>query len=148
MRDIRLRDSIPNLVSRLFRSMARIHNRALKGFEISAVQAHVLTVLWLEGPMNMGELQAVLALKSSTLTGTIDRMEQAGLVRRVEEPGDRRAWRIEPASWPQRKRDELERQLSATEAECFEELGAGERKELVRLLTKAIASIERADHGE
>src|SRR4051812_15436065 len=106
MRDIRLRDSIPNLVSKLFRSIARIHNRALKGFEISAGQAHVLTILWLEGPMSMGELQGSLALKSSTLTGMIDRMEESGLVRRVEEPGDRRAWRVEPAAWPARKKDE------------------------------------------
>jgi len=40
----------------------------------------VLSVLWLEGPLTIGELQAILALGSSTLTGTIDRMEKAGLV--------------------------------------------------------------------
>jgi DNA-binding MarR family transcriptional regulator len=142
MRDIRLRDSIPNLVGRLFRSVARIHNKALRGFDISAVQATVLTVLWSEGPLTMGELQAMLALKSSTLTGTIDRMEEAKLVRRVEEPGDRRAWRIEPVAWPARKQAALVDQLMTTEGECFARLTSAERKELVRLLHKAVASIE------
>ena len=142
MRDIRLRDSLPHQLGRLFRQVARVHGRVVKRFEISAVQAHILSVLWLEGPMTMGELQAQLALGSSTLTGAIDRMERTGLVRREADPGDRRAVRLQPASWPARRKDALLEALSEAEESCFQALGAAERRELLRLLGKAGAALE------
>jgi DNA-binding MarR family transcriptional regulator len=134
-------------VGKLFRQMARVHGRAVKPFEVSAVQANILSVLWLEGPLTIGELQAALALGSSTLTGAVDRMEKAGLVKRTAVAGDRRAWRLEPAAWPQKKKDALLVTLDATEKACFAELSAQERRELARLLGKAIDSIAKVDDG-
>lgn len=148
MRDIRIRDSIPSLVARLFRQVARVNNRALKRFDLSAVHTHILALLWLEGPMTIGELQKALALGSSTLTGALDRMEKANLVRRAPVPGDRRATRIEPAAWPEKRRNAVIDALTKTEAECFEKMTATERKDLVRLLHKAIDSIQEHDDGE
>ena len=148
MRDTRLRDSIPNLVGKLFRHLARIHGRAVKPFEISAVQANVLSVLWLEGSMTIGELQSALALGSSTLTGAVDRMEKAGLVKRTAVSGDRRAVRLEPVTWPTKKKEQLIAVLADTEKSCFDSLTAAERRELVRLLGKAIESIARVDDGD
>jgi MarR family transcriptional regulator, organic hydroperoxide resistance regulator len=147
MRDNRIRDSIPNLVAKLFRQTARVHGRAVGRFEISAVQANILAVLWLEGSMTIGELQAALALGSSTLTGAVDRMERANLVKRVEVHGDRRAWRLEPAPWPAKKREALIETLAETERRCFVQLTAAERKQLAVLLEKAIASISAIDRG-
>jgi DNA-binding MarR family transcriptional regulator len=143
-----VRDSIPNRVGKLFRHVARVYNQAFKRFEISAVHANVLVVLWSDGPMTLGELQAELALGSSTLTGAIDRMERAGLVRRVAVEGDRRASRLEPVDWPAKKREALMAEIAETEARCFAGLTAAERKELLRLLGKAIESINEADHGD
>lgn len=148
MRDSRLRDSIPNRVGKLFRMIARVHGKAVRPFELSAVHANILTVLWVEGAMTMGELQAALALGSSTLTGAIDRMEKAGLVRREKVAGDRRAFRLEPVAWPAKKRDALLEHLRATEERCLAGLSASERRELGRLLDKAIASTEEVDDGE
>jgi DNA-binding MarR family transcriptional regulator len=145
MRDSRLRDSISNKLGKLFRIMARAHNRALKPFEISAVQAHILATLWIAGPLTIGELQTVLALGSSTLTGALDRMEKIALVKRVPVPGDRRAFRLEPANWPARKKEALLETLSATEDRCFDGLTQTERRELVRLLDKGLASISEVD---
>ena len=147
MRDTRIRDSISNQVGKLFRHVARVHNRAVKRFELSAVQANILAILWGEGGMNIGELQAELALGSSTLTGAIDRMERAGLVRRVASAGDRRAVRIEPVAWTARKREALGDAFAATEEACYAELSASERRELIRLLDKAISSIGKVDRG-
>jgi DNA-binding MarR family transcriptional regulator len=142
---MRMRDSLSNQVGKLFRHVARVHNRAIKRFELSAVQANILAILWSEGPMNIGELQATLALGSSTLTGAIDRMERAGLVRRLAAAGDRRAVRLEPVAWPTRKRDALTEAFIATEAACYADLSLAERRELMRLLGKAITSIEKVD---
>ena len=73
---------MPNQLGKLFRVMARTYNKALVPFEISSVQAHILATLWIEGAMTIGELQAHMMLGSSTLTGAVDRMERAGLVKR------------------------------------------------------------------
>lgn len=125
--------------------MARTYNKALTPFEISSVQAHILATLWIEGPMTIGELQARLMLGSSTLTGAIDRMEKATLVRRLPVEGDRRAYRLEPVAWPAKKAEGLLDTLADTEDQCFRGLTAAERKELARLLGKALSAFTEAD---
>ena len=107
--------------------------------------SHILATLWLRGPLTVGQLQAQLALGSSTLTGAIDRMEKLGLVARKPVPGDRRAFLLAPVEWPVKKREALLTKLEQTESECFAELSAAERRELARLLAKALLSIERVD---
>src|SRR6185295_17264334 len=98
MRDVRVRGTLSNQVGQLFRRLARVHNRMLRPFEISAVQANILSILWESGAMTIGELQAELAIGSSTLTGAVDRMERVGLVRREDHPRDRRAIRLVPVT--------------------------------------------------
>ena len=132
---------MPNAVVRLFRLINRVHNRGLKPTGISAEQAHVLSILWVLGPITMGQLQRHLAVSSATLTGAIDRMEAQELVRRVPSPDDRRAFVLEPRL-AAKKRAQVEAILEADEQRCFAVLTAGERKELLRLLDKVIAHLE------
>ncbi|SRR5258706_10266830 len=143
MQDDRLRASLPHAVVRFFRLMNREHNRAFQTLGVSAEQAHVLSLLWELGPMTIGELQRQLALSSPTLTGAIDRMEQQKLVRRVPSPTDRRAFRIEPTA-PAALRREVNAVVDRVEAHCFEGLTAAERRDLLRLVTKAASALEGA----
>jgi len=144
MRDSRVRDSIHHRVGKLFRLVARDHNRALKPLGVSAVQANILAVLWTLGPLTMGQLMEELAMGSSTLTGAIDRMEREGLVKRSKVPGDRRAFRVEPAAWPERRREAVLRRLDETEQAGLAALSTADRRALARLLDRAIESIGRA----
>lgn len=137
----RFRSSLPNAVVRLFRLVNRVHNRGLKPTGISAEQAHVLSLLWLFGPLTIGQLQRMLALSSPTMTGAIDRMEAQELVRRVPSPDDGRAFLLEPLL-PAKKRAQVEGILEADEQRCFSVLTAPERKELARLLDKVISHLE------
>lgn len=137
----RFRSSLPNAVVRLFRLINRVHNRGLKPTGISAEQAHVLSLLWLFGPLTIGQLQRMLALSSPTMTGAIDRMEAQELVRRVPSPDDGRAFLLEPLL-PAKKRTQVEAILEADEQRCFSVLTAPERKELARLLDKVISHLE------
>ncbi len=141
MQDIRLQTSLGFALVRAFRAVNRASNRALRPLGLSAEQGHVLIVLWLEGPMKVGKLQRMLSLSSATLTGAIDRMQDAGLVRRVPDPDDRRAFRLEPVPLESRKRRNVEATLEKVEAECFSALSAAERKRLFTLLEKISAAL-------
>ena len=136
MQDDRIKSSLGYALGRAFRQVNRASSRALLPFELSAEQAHILLILWIEGPLKIGELQRVLSLSSGTLTGAIDRMHKAGLVRRVEDPKDGRAVRVEPAPFDTKRRRAIETALEATEAASFSRLTTRERQELLRLLTK------------
>lgn len=140
MQDDPLRSSIANAVVRLFRFVNRVHNRQLKPLGVSAEQAHILTLLAVEGPMTMGKLQRLLALSSPTLTGAIDRLEAQELVRRVLSPEDRRAFLLEPRV-PSRKQAQIEAAIDEGDRICFGMLTAKERKELLRLLDKCSAHV-------
>ena len=61
--------------------------------------------------------ERALVLSSGTLTGAIDRMEKAGLVRRAPDPRDGRAWRIEPVPMNAKRRQAIEDTLERTEDE-------------------------------
>jgi DNA-binding MarR family transcriptional regulator len=137
----RFRSSLPNAVVRLFRLINRVHNRGLKPTGISAEQAHVLSLLWLFGPLTIGQLQRMLALSSPTMTGAVDRMEAQELVRRVPSPDDGRAFLLEPLL-SAKKRAQVESTLEADEERCFSVLTAPERRELARLLDKVISHLE------
>ncbi|HWM87021.1 MAG TPA: MarR family transcriptional regulator [Kofleriaceae bacterium] len=126
----------------MFRLSSRHFNKVLRSHGLSAVQAHILVLLWLEGPMTIGQLQRELAFGSSTLTGAIDRMEKSELVRRRPVPGDRRAFRLEPARWPAARRERLIEAITDTEAACYGALAPREQKQLLRLLGKVSASLQ------
>ena len=143
MQDDRLTSSLPHAVVRLFRLVNRAHNRALGPVGVSAEQAHVLSILWEIGPVTVGELQRLLALSSPTLTGAIDRMEAQRLVQRVRSPRDRRVQVLEPDLRAHRWRRKIWAILDRTERECFAGLTKAERRELLRLLDKATAALDR-----
>ena len=141
MQDERLRASLGNAAVRLFRLVNRVHNRAIAGHGVSAEQAHILSVLWITGPITMGQLQRQVALSSGTLSGAIDRMAAQGMVRRAASPDDHRAVVIEPRV-PARKRAQIEQTIDDTERQLWIGLSAAERSELLRLMDKAITALE------
>jgi len=53
-------------------------------------QLKILFLLYGGGATSMGELAAPLGVKLSTITGIVDRLVEQGLVRRGEDPRDRR----------------------------------------------------------
>lgn len=134
MADPRLERSLGYAIVRVFRQLNRETGRLVKPFGLSGEQAGILLVLWLEGRMKIGQLQRSLMLSSATLTGAIDRMERAGLVRRTRDPDDGRSWWIEPAGVDSRTRRRVEEVLTAFETRAFSVLSEREQRELARML--------------
>jgi DNA-binding MarR family transcriptional regulator len=143
MRDIRARDSLSNELARVFRLTGRRFNKVLSKEGLSSVQAHILVLLWVEGPMTIGELGRELCFGSSTLTGAIDRMEKSELLRRRPVPGDRRAYLLEPVKWPAARRQRVIDAILDTEGQCYASLTAREKRELLRLLAKVSTDLSR-----
>ena len=87
----------------------------LSGFGLTLSQLNVLMMLKYQsenGRLNQTELGNMLLLKRSGLTGLVDRMEKAGLVRRIPDPDDRRVNLVEMT-------DEGKQLLDAAEAPYF-----------------------------
>ncbi len=129
---------ISHAITRVFREQNRLHGRASQPFGLSTEQAHLLVVLWTYGPLTMTELGREVALSSGTLSAAVDRMEAAGLVRRVEDPRDRRSVRVEPAAWKDRRREALIESLREAENGMLAPLSAAERGVLNNLLAKIL----------
>ena len=123
-------------IVRVFRQLNRETGRIAKPFGLSGEQASILMVLWLEGPMKIGELQHELKLSSASLSGALDRMEAAGVVRRTRDPDDGRVWRVEASGMDARTRQRAEVAIRDLEERAFAVLTAAERRELARLLDK------------
>lgn len=66
-----------------------------QGFELGFTQYVALKKLGTEGPMTAGELARLLHHNPGALTRLLDKLEQQDYVRRVPDPDDRRALRIE-----------------------------------------------------
>ncbi|MDI3423602.1 MarR family winged helix-turn-helix transcriptional regulator [Streptomyces luteolus] len=90
--------------SRIYRqylSAVLLHSHAsARACDLGATDLYALNILQLTGAMTPGELSARTGLTTGPTTRLIDRLEHAGYVRRVPDPGDRRKVTVEPVSEP------------------------------------------------
>src|SRR5471030_2944796 len=104
-------------------------DEALGRVELSGPKFGALTVLTQAGdPLSLGELAAKLTCVRSNITQLVDRLEADGLVRRVEDPTDRRGKRaavtplgVERQSAGVRQVEKLHKELGKTLAELDHE---------------------------
>ena len=68
--------------------------RPLERSGLTPAEGHLITYLNSYAPASIGELLRVFGIKQSTFTSMLDRLENAGLVRREMNPGDRRSFLI------------------------------------------------------
>jgi DNA-binding MarR family transcriptional regulator len=88
------------------------------------------------------QLCIALQSKSATMTSRLDKLEQAGLVRRLPDPSDRRALLVELTA---DGRDLVERVMGSLlqiRADQIHPLSATERRQLVELLRKLSLILE------
>jgi DNA-binding MarR family transcriptional regulator len=80
------------LLSKVHQLMGRVFNRLLRehGIEFNSAQGRILFVLWKGDGIPITELAEETMLGKSTLTSMLDRLEEAGHIRRERSPEDRR----------------------------------------------------------
>jgi DNA-binding MarR family transcriptional regulator len=57
---------------------------------MNSTDLETLDFLVLNGPLSAGQLAELTGLTTGAITGLVDRLERAGMVRRVSDPADRR----------------------------------------------------------
>lgn len=92
----RLEDCISFLVGKAAQQVTRDMRELLEPHGVTPIQYAALSVLWEEDGQSGARIGQRLLLDSASVTGVLDRLEKAGLVRRLRGAGgDRRVNRIE-----------------------------------------------------
>jgi DNA-binding MarR family transcriptional regulator len=98
--------------------------------------------------MSAGELSRALMLSSGAMTNRLDRLETAGLVRRVPDPRDRRGVMIELTDEGREQVDAAVIEQAAKEIDVLSALSGRELASLNQLLRKVLSSLEARSAAE
>ena len=90
--------------------------------------------------LKMNALSRLLMVTGGNVTAIVDQLESEGLVERLEEPADRRAFRIRLTKAGERSFGEMARAHEEWVVELLARLSRREHEELLKLLAKLKAS--------
>jgi DNA-binding MarR family transcriptional regulator len=127
-------------VSHSLSVVARLHRiaagRVLRRLGLYPGQEFVMMHLWEAGAVRQSELIKSVGLDPSTVTKSLQRLEQAGHVRRRPDPADRRASLVEATEQSCGLRSQVVAAWGELEELTLAGLEEGDRQELLRLLGK------------
>jgi MarR family transcriptional regulator for hemolysin len=87
-------ETLPSEIGETAHVLRKAFGRRAASLGVTGAQWKVLLKLTLKPGLRQAELADMLDIEPITLSRTIDRLEEAGLVERAADPTDRRAWRL------------------------------------------------------
>lgn len=118
------------------------------GIEINPAQGRILFALWQQDGIPIQALKERTSLEKSTLTSMLDRLEEAGLVRRRPSPDDRRQVLIERTA----KDRALERAYKAVSRDMadlyYRGFGGEDIERFESYLRRIFENLDRAEKEE
>jgi DNA-binding MarR family transcriptional regulator len=126
--------------------IAKEGERVARPFGLTDAQLNVLMILRYqskEGELDQSSLGRMLVVNRSNVTGLVDRMEDAGLVRRGPDERDRRVKRVSLTADGRRVLKSAERAYMQRVEEVIGALTAGERAALRSALEKLREKLAR-----
>ena len=139
-------DRIGGLNKRLHREM----DQTLEEFGINSGEWRVLGTLWRGGAphtMSPGELARIEELSTGAMTNRLDRLEEAGLVRRLPDPDDRRAVKVQLTDQGRTTWEHAVAAQAKKEAVVASALTDREKQQLTKLLRKLMLFYEKRETG-
>lgn len=128
--------------------LARLHRmfagQLLRRIGLHPGQELVMMHLWELGPQRQADLVRLLDSDAATMTRTVQRLEQAGFVRRRPSPTDKRASLIEPTAASHALRREVEEAWSRLEDLVAAGLTDDERAAALHTLERLEQNLLRA----
>jgi DNA-binding MarR family transcriptional regulator len=139
-----------------FRLWRASHTRIAEGLQsigLTPALFGVLNVLGARKGAIQQEIGSAMGIDPSTMVSLIDQLESAGLAERRPHPTDRRAREVAITPKGRRLLGRGRRMASQVEDEVLRGLTAAERRELLRLLRRALdsapaQSLWRAEEGD
>ena len=132
-------------LSRIGPLLARRQEEVFGRFGLSRGEVGALSALRISGPpyrLSPTRLAKGLMLSSAGITSRIDRLERRGLVRRLDDPDDRRGVIIELTDEGRQVVDEAVAALAISDRQLLDRLDPQEVDQLEGLLRKVLALLE------
>jgi DNA-binding MarR family transcriptional regulator len=128
------------LFFRLWRASHTRTTEALTAVALTPALFAVLNVLGAREGAIQRHLSADMGIDPSAMVALIDKLESAGLAERRRRPGDRRAWEVAITPKGRRTLERARRMAAQVEDEVLAGLSSTERRRLLTLLRRALAS--------
>jgi DNA-binding MarR family transcriptional regulator len=141
-------EGIVDRMNGLSRRFKRALNETIADYGLSFEEWDVLGALRRAGPpfrRSAGELAKRSELSSGAMTSRLDRLEKAGLVKRLPDPNDRRGVLVELTKAGERKWLDSAGAGAAREALIASALTQREKKELNALLRRLMLEFEKSE---
>jgi DNA-binding MarR family transcriptional regulator len=127
---VRLRGVIPRL--------ARQFNETSTGADLTPTQYSVLALVRVRGPLGLAELTELEGLNPTMLSRIVKVLDERGLIRRLPDPSDMRAARVEVTPEGAELHERVREQRTQVLSEWLERLPA----ETAELLLAAVPAME------
>ena len=122
------------LVSRLrsvIHRLARVLNDTSTGEDLTPTQYSVLAMVRVRGPLGLTELNELEGLNPTMLSRVVKVLDERGLIRRMQDPGDLRAARVAVTPAGEQVHDRVREQRTKVVSECLLGLPADTRARLL-----------------
>jgi DNA-binding MarR family transcriptional regulator len=113
------------LVARLravIHRLARVLNDTSTGEDLTPTQYSVLAMVRIRGPLGLTELTELEGLNPTMLSRIVKVLDELGLVRRLPDPNDLRAARVEVTRPGEQVHERVRQQRTRVLTECLERL--------------------------
>jgi DNA-binding MarR family transcriptional regulator len=121
-------------IIRLGRAHRALAAQLMREVGLRPEQGAMMMHLWAVGPVRQTSLSREFGKDSAATTRTVQRMEQAGFVRRRPDPTDGRATLVEPTAAGNVLRPQVERLWQQLERDVLDLVGEAERSSTAALL--------------
>ena len=129
------------------RLLRKRFDRLARSFGMTRAQWRVIAVLRRDEGINQTGMADIMDIEPITLGRHIDRLEEAGLVERRSDPGDRRVWRIYLTDKVQPALVEMEKIAIEVRNDAMADFSSKERERfidnLIRVKSNLAASLRR-----
>jgi DNA-binding MarR family transcriptional regulator len=141
-------EGIVDRIAGISRRISRALDETLAEYDLTHVDWRLMSALRWAGPpyrRSAGSLAKIVELSSGAMTNRLDQLEQAGLVKRVRDPDDRRGVLVEPTEKGRKLWEEAIGVQARKEALLTEALNERERRQLNTLLRRVMLALEERE---
>lgn len=138
--DLEVAEFAGQLFFRLWRASHTRTAEALGSIGLTPASFALLNVLGARNGAIQQELSSDMGIDPSAMVKLIDEVEGAGLAERRRRPGDRRAWEVAITAKGRRRLTRARELAAEVEDEVLGGLSDTERRELLRLLRRALVA--------